>query len=161
MNIMNSTNMDTVVRRTLIVDAPSEFVWAALTDPKLTHLSLSWWLKGELLRGRSFEWLRRKDDGTTQVAAEGSVLTVFPGERLRYAHYDVDKDLPNVPASRTTVDIHLIPIDAEHTRLEFWQGDFEGLPHAARRAREAGRFWVERLVGVKRVAEELSRSKAA
>ncbi|MBL7950588.1 MAG: SRPBCC domain-containing protein [Flavobacteriales bacterium] len=159
--MMNNTKDDTNVRRTLIVDAPAEFVWAALSDPKLTHLSMSWWLQGELQRGKHFQWLKRDDVGTSLVAAEGTVLTVFPGERLRYSHYDVGNDLPDEPASRTTVDLHVIPESDERTRLEFWQGDFEGLPHAARRAREAGRNWVERLVGVKRVAEELSRAQAA
>ena len=59
------------------------------------------------------------------------------------------------------LDLHLIAETPGRTRLELWQGDFLGLPHAARRAREAGRQWVERLVGVKRVAEELSRAQAA
>lgn len=158
---MTKEKDETNVHRTLLVDAPAEFVWAALSDPKLTHLSMSWWLKGELQRGKSFQWLKRDDAGTSLVAAEGTVLTVVPGERLRYAHFDVGHDLPDEPASRTTVDLHVIPETGERTRLEFWQGDFEGLPHAARRAREAGRLWVERLVGVKRVAEELSRAQAA
>ena len=158
---MNNTKDETNVHRTLIVDAPAEFVWAALRDPKLTHLSLAWSLKGEFARGKKFHWLMRDETGGDELAAEGTVLTLFPGERLRYAHYDVRSGLPDEPASRTTVDLHLIREGSERTRLELWQGDFEGLPHAARRAREAGRQWVERLVGVKRVAEELSRSQAA
>ncbi len=157
---MNNTKDETNVHRTLIVDAPAEFVWAALSDPKLTLLSLAWSLKGDLARGKRFQWMVRDEAGADELAAEGTVLTLFPGERLRYAHYDVRSGLPDEPASRTTVDLHLIPVAADRTRLELWQGDFEGLPHAARRAREAGRQWVERLVGVKRVAEELSREAA-
>ncbi len=159
--MMNNTKDETNVHRTLIVDAPAEFVWAALSDPKLTHLSLAWSLQGELQRGNRFQWLVRDEAGANEVAALGTVLTMFPGQRLRYSHYDVRSGLPDEPASRTTVDLHLIPEAVDRTRLELWQGDFDGLPHAARRAREAGRQWVERLVGVKRVAEELSRAEAA
>ncbi|MCB0766756.1 MAG: SRPBCC domain-containing protein [Flavobacteriales bacterium] len=160
--MMKNTKDETNVHRTLIVDAPVEFVWAALSDPKLTHLSLAWSLKGELQRGKRFQWMTRDEEGSGgAVAAEGTVLTLFPGERLRYSHYDVRSGLPDEPASRTTVDLHLIAETPGRTRLELWQGDFLGLPHAARRAREAGRQWVERLVGVKRVAEELSRAQAA
>ena len=160
--MMNNTKDETNVHRTLIVDAPAEFVWAALSDPKLTHLSLAWSLHGELQRGKRFQWLVRDNSGAAVVAAMGTVLTMFPGQRLRYSHYDVRSGLPDEPASCTTVDLHLIPEAKDRTRLELWQGDFEGLPHAARLAREAGRQWVERLVGVKRVAEELnSRAEAA
>lgn len=161
MSMMNNTKDETNVHRTLIVDAPAEFVWAALSDPKLTHLSLAWSLKGELQRGKKFQWLVRDEAGMGEVAAEGTVLTLFPKERLRYFHYDLRSGLPDEPASFTTVDLHLIQEAEDRTRLELWQGDFEGLPHAARRAREAGRQWTERLVGVKRVAEELSRAEAA
>ena len=63
--------------------------------------------------------------------------------------------------SHTTVDIHLVPLEEGRTRVELWQGDFAGLPMAVRRAREAGKQWVEQLVGLKRVAEELSEAMAA
>lgn len=158
---METMKKETNVFRTLIVEAPSEVVWKALTDQRLTPLSLGLILHGQLEVGRSFEWLERDDQGQGELAFKGTVRALQPGERLRYTNYDVSSGLPDELASRTIVDLHLIEEDEDRTRLELWQGDFDGLPQATRKAKEAGRIWVERLVGVKRVAEELSRAKAA
>jgi hypothetical protein len=59
------------------------------------------------------------------------------------------------------IDLHLISDEEGRTRVELWQGDFAGLPLAVRRTREVGKLWVEKLVGLKRVAEELAQAKAA
>lgn len=158
---METMKKETNVFRTLIVEAPSEVVWKALTDQSLTPLSLGLILHGQLEVGRSFEWLERDDQGQGELAFKGTVRALQPGERLRYTNYDVSSGLPDELASRTIVDLHLIEEDEDRTRLELWQGDFDGLPQATRKAKEAGRMWVERLVGVKRVAEELSRAQAA
>lgn len=157
---METMKKDTNVYRTLIVEASSEVVWKALTDQRLTHLSLGLILHGQLQVGGSFEWLERDDQGQGELVSKGTVRALQPGARLRYTNYDVRSGLPDELANRTIVDLHLIEEDNDRTRLELWQGDFEGLPHATRKAKEAGRMWVERLVGVKRVAEELSREAA-
>lgn len=152
---------ETNVLRTLLVDAAPEAVWKALTDPKLARLYMSATLTGEMKPGKSLQWFVREEDGTQTLASKGLVLAVHPGERLRYSTYSLTSKLPDEAASHTTVDFHLIEEDDGRTRVEFWQGDFAGLPDAVRRAREAGREWVERLVGLKRVSEEQERAMAA
>ncbi len=152
---------ETNVLHTLLVDAAPETVWKALTQPELARLYMIAMPTGELKRGKPVQWFVREEDGSQNLAAKGVVLAVQPGERLRYSTYSPASQLPDEPASHTTVDFHLVPEDDGRTRVEFWQGDFTGLPHAVRRAREAGKEWVERLVGLKRVAEEQEQAKAA
>lgn len=152
---------ETNVLRTLLVDAPPEAVWKALTEPQLARLYMGAVPSSELLPDKPIQWFRREESGDQTVVAKGTVLAVHAGERLRYTNYSPATKLPDEPASHTTVDIHLIPVDDGTTRVELWQGDFAGLPHAVRLAREAGKQWVEQLVGLKRVAEEEQRALAA
>ena len=152
---------ETNVLRTLLVDAPPAAVWKALTDPQLARLYMGAVPSTELLPNKPVQWLRREENGDQTLVAKGTVLVVYPGERLRYTSYSPASKLPDEPASHTTVDIHLIPVDDGTTRVELWQGDFVGLPQAVRLAREVGKQWVEQLVGLKRTAEEVWEAKAA
>lgn len=159
--VMNTLNPETNVMRTLLVDAPAGAVWKALTDPKLARLYMGSMPCCDLRPGKPMQWFVREENGDQTLVAKGLVLAVQPGRRLRYSFYSMASKLPDEPASHTTVDLHLVPEEDGRTRVEFWQGDFAGLPDAERRAREAGRNWVEHLVGLKRVAEEVWESKAA
>ncbi len=152
---------ETTVQHTLLVEAAPETVWKALTEPHLARLYMSATPTGEMKPGNSVQWFIKEEDGSVNLAAKGVVLAVHPGERLRYSTYSPTSELPDEPASHTTVDFHLVPENDGRTRVEFWQGDFMGLPQAVRRARAAGREWVERLVGLKRVAEEQEHAMAA
>ena len=152
---------ETNVMRTLLVDAPPEAIWKTLTDPSITRLYTSTAISPELKVGQPIQWFSREEDKTRQLLAKGTVLALVPNERLRYSTYAVGSDLPDEPASHTTVDFHLVPEPDGRTRVDFWQGDFAGLPNAVRRAREAGKVWVEALVGLKREAEDQARSMAA
>lgn len=157
---MTALDPETNVLRTLLVDAPPAAVWEALTDPKLARLYMGAMPCCDLQPGKPVQWFVREENGDQTLVAKGIVLAVRPEVRLRYSTYSMSSKLPDEPASHTTVDLHLIPA-GEGTRVELWQGDFAGLPDAARRAREAGRNWVEHLVGLKRVAEEVWEAKAA
>jgi len=150
----------TTVTRTLLVDAPPEAVWKALLEPTLVRQYMGATPTGEIVVGKPIQWFAKVEEGRTLVA-KGTVLAVQPGERLRYSTYATTSKLPDEPASHTTVDLHLVPLDEGRTRVDLWQGDFAGLPHGVRLAREAGRVWVEQLVGLKRVAEEIEQAKAA
>lgn len=158
---MNTQDPETNVLRTLLVDAPPDAVWKALTDPKLARLFMGAMPCCDLRPGKPVQWFVREENGDQTLVAKGTVMAVLPGERLRYTTYRMGGGLPDEPASHTTVDLHLVPEEDARTRVELWQGDFAGLPHAVRRAREAGRQWVEQLVGLKRVAEEVWEAKAA
>ena len=152
---------ETNVLRTLLVDAPQEVIWKALTDPNITRLYTSMTISQDLRQGEPLQWYSREEDSTRQIKAKGTVLALMPNERLRYTRYQVGSDLPDEFASHTTVDIHLTPEPDGRTRVDLWEGDFAGLPQAVKRAREAGKVWVEALVGLKREAEEQARLMAA
>jgi uncharacterized protein YndB with AHSA1/START domain len=159
--MMKPVDPETNVLRTLLVDAPPAAVWKALTEPHLARLYMGATPSGDLRPGKPLQWFMREENGDQSLCEKGTVMAVLPGERLRYTSYKLASKLPDEPGSHTTVDIHLIAEEGERTRVEFWQGDFAGLPDAGRRAREAGRIWVEHLVGLKRVAEEVWDAKAA
>ena len=159
--MFNTLDPDTNVLRTLLVDAAPEAVWKALTEPNLARLYMGSTPCCDLRVGEPMQWFVREENGDQTLVAKGMVMAVQPGERLRYTTYNPKTKLPDEPASHTTVDLHLISEEEGRTRVELWQGDFAGLPHPVRRSREAGRQWVERLVGLKRVAEELAQAKAA
>ncbi|MCC6399895.1 MAG: SRPBCC domain-containing protein [Flavobacteriales bacterium] len=152
---------ETIIQRTLLVDASPRAIWRVLTEPQLTKL----YLEGSQARsswkpGAPVVWVD-KTDGQERVRAKGIVMACQTERRLRYTCLLVDSDLPDEPASYTTVDILLEPERDGRTRLELWHGDFAGLPQDVRRAREAGREWVEVLVGIKRTAEEQQDQMAA
>jgi uncharacterized protein YndB with AHSA1/START domain len=152
---------ETNVLRTLLVDAPPEVIWKALTDPDITRLYTSMDISLDLKQGQPLQWFSRDEAKAKRLVAKGTVMALVPNERLRYTTYTVGSDLPDELASHTTVDLHLVPEPDGRTRVDLWEGDFAGLPHAVKRAREAGKVWVEALVGLKRESEERARLMAA
>ncbi len=152
---------ETNVLRTLLVDAPPETIWKALTDPDITRLYTSMDISLDLKQGQPLQWFSRDEAKSRRMVAKGTVMALVPNERLRYTSYTVGSDLPDEPASYTTVDLHLVPEPDGRTRVNLWVGDFAGLPQAVKRAREAGKVWVEALVGLKRESEERARLMAA
>ncbi len=156
-----SMERDTIVERTLLVDAGPMTIWKALTDPQWTKLYLEGWhARSEWKIGAPVMWVENVE-GTEHLRAKGIVMACIPGRRLRYTRLLTDGKLPDEPASYTTVDIVLDEERDGRTRVQLWHGDFAGLPQDVRRARAAGRVWVESLVGLKRVAEELQSQRAA
>lgn len=152
---------DTIIRRTLLIDASTSAIWSTLTDPMLTKLYLEGWQGRSTWQiGAPILWVESME-GEEKVRAKGVVMACIPGRRLRYTRLAMDGKLPDEPASYTTVDLVMDEEKDGRTRLELWHGDFAGLPQDVRRARAAGRAWVEALVGLKRVAEEQQALMAA
>lgn len=136
------------------VDATPEAVWKALMDPELSRLYMfNWMMLSSWKRGAPVEWVEKPGAGH-ELRAKGTVMENIPNHRLRYTFYAPSSGLPDEPASYTTVDITIEPERDGRTLVTVWHGDFAGLPQDVRRAREAGRNWVEAMVGLKRVAEE-------
>ena len=145
---------ETIIERSLYINASPEVIWRALTEPELTKLYREGWQVRSLWkRGGPVHWIE-KTEGIETLKAVGELMAYLPGSRLRYTWLDLRTALPDEPASYTTVDISIQPARDGRTQLHLWHGDYAGLPHDVRRAREAGRQWVEALVGLKRVAEE-------
>jgi uncharacterized protein YndB with AHSA1/START domain len=152
---------DTTVQLTLLVDAAPEVIWNALTDPQLTKLYLEGLqVRGTWEIGSPLLWVETIE-GAEHLRFKGQVMASLPGRRLRYTRLAADGKLPDEPGNYTTVDISFSQARHGHTRVELWHGDFAGLPQDVRRARAAGRLWVEALVGLKRVSEEQQALRAA
>lgn len=153
---------ETIVQRTMRVDAPAEMVWHALTAPELTRLYYGGRVVlGTWKRGTQVRWVEKTETADQILRAQGTVMANLPDHRLRYTYYEPASGLPDEPGSYTMVDLSLETDRNGETLVHLWLGDFAGLPHAARRAREAGRYWVEVLVGLKRTAEEQRSQQAA
>lgn len=144
---------ETTVEMTILAEATVEAVWKALTDPELIKLYANATAESDWQRGRPIRWYAMKD-GQRVLKAKGMIMANLPSRRLRYTTYQPASGLPDEPASHTTVDIALEAMADGRTRVSLWQGDFAGLPHAEKMARDAGKAWVETLVGLGRVAGE-------
>lgn len=152
---------ETIVERTLLVDAAPMVIWKVLTEPELSKLYMDGWMvRSTWRRGAPIVWTERVE-GETHNRAKGTIMASLPGRRLRYTQYMVSSGLPDSPESYNTVDISLSEEKDGRTKVHLWHGDFAGLPDDVRRAREAGRKWVEALVGLKRTAEEQQGALAA
>lgn len=110
------------VRRRVVLEAPVDTVWRALTDPD--HLA-EWWGEGTTLDavpgglGRFCE-----EDGRTRV---GVVVEVRPGRRLRIDWSDEDPDSDD-PASRVTIELSPCPFGTVVTVVEAALVDLDLLP---------------------------------
>ena len=147
---------DTTVQLTLLVDATPATIWQALTEPRLTKLYMEGWQARSTWKvGAPLLWVEQIE-GMDHLRAKGTVMACIPEHRLRYTRLILDGKLPDEPASFTTVDITLEQEGTERTKVVLWHGDYAGLPQDVRRARAAGRVWVEALVGLKRISEEMN-----
>lgn len=152
---------ETTIERTLLVNADPMVIWKALTEPQLTKLYMEGLrVQSSWKRSAPVLWVEHLE-GNEEVQMKGKVMEFLPGRRLRYTRFDPSMGLPDEPASYTTVDITLEEYRDGRTRIDLWHGDFAGLPQDVRKARAAGRNWVEALVGLKRVAEEQQNLLAA
>ncbi|MCB9169852.1 MAG: SRPBCC domain-containing protein [Flavobacteriales bacterium] len=152
---------ETVIERTMYVEASPKTIWRALTEPELTKLYMDgWMIRTNWKRGRPVMWEERVGNDVVQ-RAKGTLMASLPAHRLRFTQLALDSGLPDTPDSYTMVDISMEEEPDGRTLVKLWHGDFAGLPNDVRRAREAGRRWVEALVGLKRVAEEEEGPRAA
>jgi len=144
----------TINQLTLLVDASPNVIWRALTEPALMkHYRSGWQAQSTWKRGAELEWVERSE-GQEIVRAKGTVMAAYENQRLRYTYYELDSGLPDEKASYITIDISITVERDGRSCIQLWQGDFAGLPQDVRRAREAGKQWVEALVGLKRISEE-------
>ena len=147
--------------RTMLVEAEASTIWKALTRPELTKLYMNGWMPQSSWKlGSEVVWMDHVE-GTVNRRGWGILRACIPERRLRYTLYRPDSKLPDEAPSYTTVDIVLDEERSGRTKVTLWHGDFAGLPNDVRRARQAGREWVEALVGLKRVAEEQEGKMAA
>ena len=143
----------TTVDRTMLINAPIDVIWRSLLEDQLPRsYGDKSFMHGEWIKGRSIGWYRR-DEEEERLLAKGRVLEVLSGRRLRYTHFNSSNDLPDEPASYTTVDITLVELPEGRVRIQVRQGEYAGLDDAARLASEQGRKWVDVLVELRGLCE--------
>lgn len=116
----------------VLVQAPPEAVWAALTDPALvreylfgTEMSTDWRVGSPIAYRGEWEGKAYEDSGT--------VLEVDRPRRLVTSYFSPGSGLPDVPENHQRVTYELVP-DGAATRLTVRQdnnADDAGAEHAA------------------------------
>ena len=141
------------VNRTMLINAPIDIIWRTLLEDQLPRsYGDKSFMYGEWIKGMSIGWYQRSDE-EERLLAKGRVLEVLTERRLRYTHFNSSTDLPDEPASYTTVDITLAEEPDGRVRIQLWQGEYVGLHDAARLASEQGRKWVDVLVELRGLCE--------
>jgi uncharacterized protein YndB with AHSA1/START domain len=119
----------------IVVAAPPERVWKALTDPDDvkeyflgTHVTSSW-REGDPVTFEG-EWQGKS------YQDKGTVLEARPNELLRITHYSPLSGLPDEPGNYHTVEYGLEPV-AEGTRVSIIQGNNRSDDEAA----ESEKLW--------------------
>lgn len=124
---------DVIITRSVLLNATPERVWEALTHPKMTKQYYyncevsSDWQKGSALR-----W--KRDDEGNEVSAEGKVLDIIPGRKIKYSGFDrlVEGDMSRQGDIHITHEI--IPQGLKTkllTTIEHFEGDETRAEYAA------------------------------
>jgi uncharacterized protein YndB with AHSA1/START domain len=147
------TTKETTVERTVVIDAPAEVIWKALSVPGLDHLQLLTSHDGiDLREGRDLEWYDREDTSAVP-RIKGRITVVAPPRRIAFMAFMPSTKLPDVPENYTAVNITLRSEEDGLTTVTVNHGDFAEHKHGTRLAREAGDHWVEMLIRLKDVVE--------
>jgi uncharacterized protein YndB with AHSA1/START domain len=150
---MNMSTDQLTAHESIEIAAAPERVWQVLTDPDLTRrymfgcVPITDWKVGSPL-----SW-RGTLDGKDQVFVSGDLLAVERPSLLSYTTYDPAAATPDPPAKRARVICRLTSPRPGTTRLEVSQGDFAGLPDAARRFEETRSGWHTVVSEIKKLAE--------
>ena len=109
---------DTVITRSVTINAPPAKVWAALTVPDLMK---TWMFPGEIDILTSWEIgapfvIRGKLHGVA-FENQGRVLLFEPEHVLQYSHLSSTSRLPDVAESYSTVEFRLARLEQGQTEL--------------------------------------------
>src|SRR4051812_30334743 len=125
------------VKNTIVINAPVEKVWDALTNPKQTKQymfgceTVSDWKKGsELLWRGSYE-------GKEMVFVKGRIAEIRKPEFLAYTTFDPNNtEMQDIPENYLTVSYDLKKQN-DSTVLTVTQGDYNTVAEGAKRYQEA------------------------
>lgn len=145
---------ETTVKRSVLIDAPMEMVWAGLNQGGLSALHLMRDVPAaKLMEGVSSTWYLL-DDPEAAPRWNVRITVCAPPRRLAFMAFLPESGVPDTPENHTLVDITLAPHEDGRTTVTVEHGDFAGQPHAARMARKAGDAWVEALIRWKHRVEQ-------
>jgi len=133
---------DMMITRSVILNAPPERVWAALTDPELTRQYLAnYEFSGDLRPGGYWRWTGSRDGQDVQGEAE--IIDYVPGKLIKFSGFDrmVAGDISR--SGKLIITHEIIPsnggtkllttlenFEGDDTRVEYiaHQWDFEIMP---------------------------------
>jgi uncharacterized protein YndB with AHSA1/START domain len=148
-------NKQLIVQNSILIHAPAEKVWDALTSPEQTKKymfgceAISEWRPGSAL-----VW-KGHFDGHELIAVKGSILDIKPGRFLAYTTIDPNSAMEDIPQNYLTVTYSLEDTKVG-TRLTVTQGDYATVADGERRYQEAnnnGEGWTPILVQIKALVE--------
>ncbi len=138
-------------RASVLIDAPAERVWEALTKPEIikryffgTTTHTDWKIKGPIRFSGEFEGKTYEDEGT--------VLAFDPFDLIRYSYWSSMSGTENKPENYLTITYRLHR-EKNQTRLEITQENVRD--EKSRLHSEEN--WRKVLANLKRVVEDLNK----
>lgn len=128
--------MPKTITNAILIHAPAESVWNALTNPAETKKymfgceTVSDWQPGSPLLWEG-EW-----EGRKMVFVKGHIAGIEPGSRLAYTVFDPNSAMEDIPENYLTVTYDLSEGDGG-TLLTVTQGDYDKVAEGERRYNEA------------------------
>lgn len=149
---------ETTVTRTVVIAAPRETVWKALSDTGLSKLHLLVDKSDTPLQeGREMTWYEPENPGA-MPRWKGRITVISPPRRIAFMAFMPSIGIEDIPENYTLVDIDLKEEEDGRTSVTVEQGDFAEHPHGTRLAKQVGSSWVEALI---RLKERVEREAAA
>ena len=147
------TIKETTVIRTVIIDAPQETVWKALSDTGLSRLHLLVDKRDTPLQeGRVMTWCE-PEDPKAMPRWKGRITVISAPRRIAFMAFMPMTGLEDIPENYTLVDISLKTEEDGRTSVTVEHGDFAHHPFGARLAKQVGNSWVEALIRLKERVE--------
>lgn len=144
-----------IIRNEIIINAPAEKVWNALTDAEETKKymygcgALSDWEPGSTLVWKGIF------DGVELVAVKGNVVDIRPGSYLAYTTFDPNNQaIEDIPSNYLTVTYTLSEAPGG-TLLQVTQGDYDVVAEGEKRYNDAANAggWSSILAEIKKIVE--------
>jgi len=143
------------IKNTIVINAPANKVWDALTNPEQTKKymfgceTVSDWQPGSPLIWKMLY------EGKDFIAVKGNIVIIEPGKRLEYTVIDPNGSIEDIPENYLTVTYELKEEDGR-TTLNVTQGDYSTVADGEKRYKDSynnGEGWNPILVQIKDLVE--------
>lgn len=144
-----------MITNTIVIDATTEKVWDALTNPAETKKymfgceTVSDWQPGSTLLWKG------NYEGKEMVFVKGNIVEIVPKSYLAYTVFDPNATMEDIVENYLTVTYQLSSENGK-TILEVTQGDYSKVAEGERRYQESynnGEGWNPILVAIKKQVE--------
>jgi len=143
------------IKNTIVINAPANKVWDALTNPEQTKKymfgceTVSDWQPGSPLIWKMLY------EGKDFIAVKGNIVIIEPGKRLEYTVIDPNGSIEDIPENYLIVTYELKEEDGR-TTLNVTQGDYSTVADGEKRYKDSynnGEGWNPILVQIKDLVE--------